>query len=157
MCGITGYISKKKNKEKILKDMLFQIVHRGPDDEGYYIDDIVALGHRRLSIIDLNTGKQPIFNEKKDKLITFNGEIYNYREIKKELQKKGHQFTTTTDTEVILHGYEEYGVDILKKLRGMFAFVIWDTKKKELFGARDYFGIKPLYYYHDKEFFMYGS
>ena len=131
MCGITGYISKSKTDEKVLKDMLQRIVHRGPDAEGIYIDKHAALGHRRLSIIDLSTGGQPIYNEKKDKLIMFNGEIYNYQEIKKDLVKKKHKFTTTTDTEVILHGYEEYGKDILKKLRGMFAFVIWDIKKQE--------------------------
>lgn len=157
MCGITGYISKSKTDEKVLKDMLQRIVHRGPDAEGIYIDKHAALGHRRLSIIDLSTGGQPIYNEKKDKLIMFNGEIYNYQEIKKDLVKKKHKFTTTTDTEVILHGYEEYGKDILKKLRGMFAFVIWDIKKQELFGARDHFGIKPLYYYHQNNVFMYGS
>lgn len=133
------------------------IIHRGPDSDGYYVDDNIALGFRRLSIIDLGTGSQPIFNEEKDKVIIFNGEIYNYQIIKEDLLAKGHKFTTKADTEVILHGYEEYGEKILNKLRGMFAFVIYDIKTKELFGARDFFGIKPFYYYIDDEVFMFGS
>ena len=133
------------------------IIHRGPDSDGYYVDDNIALGFRRLSIIDLGTGSQPIFNEEKDKVIIFNGEIYNYQIIKEDLLDKGHKFTTKTDTEVILHGYEEYGEKILNKLRGMFSFVIYDIKTKELFGARDFFGIKPFYYYIDDEVFMFGS
>ena len=133
------------------------IIHRGPDSDGYYVDDNIALGFRRLSIIDLGTGSQPIFNEEKDKVIIFNGEIYNYQIIKEDLLAKGHKFTTKADTEVILHGYEEYGEKILNKLRGMFAFVIYDIKTKELFGARDFFGIKPFYYYIDDDVFMFGS
>ena len=133
------------------------IIHRGPDSDGYYVDDNIALGFRRLSIIDLGTGSQPIFNEEKDKVIIFNGEIYNYQIIKEDLLDKGHKFTTKADTEVILHGYEEYGEKILNKLRGMFSFVIYDIKTKELFGARDFFGIKPFYYYIDDEVFMFGS
>lgn len=157
MCGIVGFSDKSKNKEKIIKDMADRIIHRGPDSDGYYVDSTVALGFRRLSIIDLNTGSQPIYNEKKDKVIIFNGEIYNYQIIKEDLLAKGHKFTTKADTEVILHGYEEYGEKILNKLRGMFAFVIYDIKTKELFGARDFFGIKPFYYYIDDEVFMFGS
>lgn len=133
------------------------IIHRGPDSDGYYVDDNIALGFRRLSIIDLGTGSQPIFNEEKDKVIIFNGEIYNYQIIKEDLLAKGHKFTTKADTEVILHGYEEYGEKILNKLRGMFSFVIYDIKTKELFGARDFFGIKPFYYYIDDDVFMFGS
>ena len=133
------------------------IIHRGPDSDGYYVDDNIALGFRRLSIIDLGTGSQPIFNEEKDKVIIFNGEIYNYQIIKEDLLAKGHKFTTKADTEVILHGYEEYGEKILNKLRGMFSFVIYDIKTKELFGARDFFGIKPFYYYIVDEVFMFGS
>lgn len=133
------------------------IIHRGPDSDGYYVDDNIALGFRRLSIIDLGTGSQPIFNEEKDKVIIFNGEIYNYQIIKEDLLDKGHKFTTKADTEVILHGYEEYGEKILNKLRGMFSFVIYDIKTKELFGARDFFGIKPFYYYIDDDVFMFGS
>lgn len=157
MCGIVGFIDKSKDKKKIIKDMADLIIHRGPDSDGYYIDDNIALGFRRLSIIDLGTGSQPIFNEEKDKVIIFNGEIYNYQIIKEDLLAKGHKFTTKADTEVILHGYEEYGEKILNKLRGMFAFVIYDIKTKELFGARDFFGIKPFYYYIDDDVFMFGS
>lgn len=157
MCGIVGFIDKSKDKKKIIKDMADLIIHRGPDSDGYYVDDNIALGFRRLSIIDLGTGSQPIFNEEKDKVIIFNGEIYNYQIIKEDLLDKGHKFTTKADTEVILHGYEEYGEKILNKLRGMFAFVIYDIKTKELFGARDFFGIKPFYYYIDDDVFMFGS
>lgn len=157
MCGIVGFIDKSKDKKKIIKDMADLIIHRGPDSDGYYVDDNIALGFRRLSIIDLGTGSQPIFNEEKDKVIIFNGEIYNYQIIKEDLLAKGHKFTTKTDTEVILHGYEEYGEKILNKLRGMFSFVIYDIKTKELFGARDFFGIKPFYYYIDDDVFMFGS
>ena len=157
MCGIVGFIDKSKDKKKIIKDMADLIIHRGPDSDGYYIDDNIALGFRRLSIIDLGTGSQPIFNEEKDKVIIFNGEIYNYQIIKEDLLAKGHKFTTKADTEVILHGYEEYGEKILNKLRGMFSFVIYDIKTKELFGARDFFGIKPFYYYIDDDVFMFGS
>ena len=157
MCGIVGFIDKSKDKKKIIKDMADLIIHRGPDSDGYYVDDNIALGFRRLSIIDLGTGSQPIFNEEKDKVIIFNGEIYNYQIIKEDLLAKGHKFTTKADTEVILHGYEEYGEKILNKLRGMFSFVIYDIKTKELFGARDFFGIKPFYYYIDDDVFMFGS
>ena len=157
MCGFVGFVSKDKNKKKIIKDMADIIVHRGPDSDGYYVNDRVALGFRRLSIIDLDGGTQPIFNENKDKVIVFNGEIYNYKEIKEELFKKGHKFSTETDTEVILHGYEEYKEDILNKLRGMFAFIIYDIKNDSLFGARDFYGIKPMYYYKNKDNFMFGS
>ena len=148
MCGFVGFIdkAKKENKDKIIKKMADTIKHRGPDSDGYYTDDNIALGFRRLSIIDLGNGDQPIFNKKKDKVILFNGEIYNYKEIQKELKNKGYKFKTNSDTEVILLGYEEYGEKILNKLRGMFAFVIYDINKKSLFGARDFFGIKPMYY-----------
>lgn len=157
MCGITGFISKEKNKKKIIKKMTDRIKHRGPDGEGYYIDDEIALGHRRLSIIDLEAGAQPIYNEDKNKVIVFNGEIYNYVELRDELKKKKHKFTTSCDTEVLIHGYEEWGVDLPKKLRGMFAFAIWDKQNKILFCARDNFGIKPLYYYQNNEDFLIAS
>lgn len=157
MCGIVGFIDKSKNKKKTIEKMADLIEHRGPDSSGYYTDDEVALGFRRLSIIDLSDGSQPIYNEEEDKLIFFNGEIYNYEELKKDLLEKEHKFKTNADTEVILHGYEEYGKDILNKLRGMFAFVIYDINKKELFGARDFFGIKPFYYYKDNNEFIFGS
>lgn len=160
MCGITGFINDSMGadeKRPILTKMMDAIKHRGPDSGGQAIDENSAIGMRRLSIIDVHEGKQPIYNEDKSKVITFNGEIYNFQEIRDALVAAGHKFTTHTDTEVILHGYEEYGTDILKKLRGMFAFVIYDYKTKELFGARDPFGIKPFYYSQMGDTFMYGS
>ncbi|MBV7390243.1 MULTISPECIES: asparagine synthase (glutamine-hydrolyzing) [Enterococcus] len=159
MCGIVGFVDRSAvtDKEKNIKAMMDTIVHRGPNSSGQFIDKGVALGFRRLSIIDLEGGTQPIYNEDKTKIITFNGEIYNYQSIREDLIKKGHIFTTHSDTEVLLHGYEEYGVDLLQIIRGMFAFVIWDTEKQELFGARDHFGIKPLYYTEMNGTFMYGS
>ena len=157
MCGIVGFVDKSKNKKKTIKDMADLIKHRGPDSDGYYVDDDVALGFRRLSIIDLEGGDQPIYNEDKTKLVFLNGEIYNYQELKEDLIKKGHKFSTNADTEVLLHGYEEYRESLLDKLRGMFAFIIYDIEKKELFGARDFYGIKPLYYYVTDDEFMYGS
>lgn len=159
MCGITGFVDKSstKEKEKIIDKMMDKIVHRGPDSSGKYIDKDIAMGFRRLSIIDLKTGDQPIYNEDKTMVITFNGEIYNFKELKKDLQEKGHIFKTNTDTEIIIHGYEEYNKEIVKKLRGMFAFVIWDIKNKKMFGARDHFGIKPFYYYKTDDVFIYGS
>ena len=154
MCGIVGFIGKNKESKKIIESMTNKLIHRGPDDFGYYVDEFCALGHRRLSIIDLNTGKQPITDGKYT--IVFNGEIYNYLELKEELKKK-YKFKTKTDTEVILKGYEEWGADVLKKLRGMFAIAIWDEQKKELFLARDQWGIKPLYYYRNNDTFMFAS
>ena len=156
MCGIAGYISDKKPTKKVIKAMTDRIIHRGPDGEGFYLDDKCALGHRRLAIIDLNTGNQPIYNKDKSIVIVFNGEIYNYLELKSDLEKK-YKFQTKTDTEVIVHGYEEWGIDVVKKLRGMFAFAIWDTNKEELFCARDQWGIKPFYYYKNNGTFMFGS
>ena len=156
MCGIAGYITDKKTSKKVLKAMTDRIAHRGPDAEGFYLDDICALGHRRLSIIDLTTGDQPMYNEDKSVVIVFNGEIYNFKELKKDLEKK-YKFRTSSDTEVLIHSYEEWGHELTKKLRGMFAFAIWDTKKKELFCARDGWGIKPFYYYQNNGTFMFGS
>lgn len=159
MCGIVGFCDAKAKKEKkrIIKDMADKIAHRGPDGEGYFVDDVVALGHRRLSIIDLNTGGQPIFNKEKTKAIIFNGEIYNYESLRDELQEKGYVFQTKTDTEVILHGYTEWHDELFAKLRGMFAFVIYDLETHELVGARDHFGIKPFYYYKDEDKFLFAS
>lgn len=157
MCGIVGYINKNKIDKEILKKMNDRIIHRGPDEEGYYIDEHIGLGHRRLSIIDLESGSQPIYNEDKTKVIIFNGEIYNFKELKKELLKEKHIFKTKTDTEVLIHGFEQWSYELPKKLRGMFAFAIWDINKKELFMARDQWGIKPLYYYQTKETFMFAS
>ena len=147
MCGFVGFCSKNVKDKNVIKEMNNQIIHRGPDSDGYYFDKDVNFGFRRLSIIDLHEGSQPILNEGGDIAIIFNGEIYNYQELREDLVAKGYKFKTHTDTEVILHGYEEYGEEgILAKLRGMFAFTIWDSKKEKLFGARDHFGIKPYYY-----------
>ena len=147
MCGFVGFCSKNVKDRNVIKEMNNQIIHRGPDSDGYYFDKDVNFGFRRLSIIDLHEGSQPILNESGDTAIIFNGEIYNYQELREDLVAKGYKFKTHTDTEVILHGYEAYGEEgILAKLRGMFAFTIWDSKKEKLFGARDHFGIKPYYY-----------
>ena len=147
MCGFVGFCSKDVKDKNVIKEMNNQIIHRGPDSDGYYFDKDVNFGFRRLSIIDLHEGSQPILNESGDTAIIFNGEIYNYQELREDLVAKGYKFKTHTDTEVILHGYEAYGEEgILAKLRGMFAFTIWDSKKEKLFGARDHFGIKPYYY-----------
>lgn len=159
MCGFAGYIHNYGtfDKEEVIHKMAGRIKHRGPDDAHYYIDDGIALGFRRLSIIDLEGGRQPILNEDGSLVLLFNGEIYNYQELREELIKAGHVFTTKTDSETILHGYEEYGKKILDRLRGMFAFIIWNKNTKELFGARDIFGIKPFYYYKKGKEFMFGS
>ncbi len=134
-----------------------KIIHRGPDSAGQHIDGKAYMGFRRLSIIDLDNGSQPMYNENKKIVITFNGEIYNHKELRKELKEKGHIFANNSDTEVLIHAYEEYGEDMLNKLRGMFAFVIWDSEKETLFGARDFFGIKPFYYAVVDGNLVYGS
>lgn len=159
MCGYVGYLSKDEYSKDVIKNMNDMIVHRGPDSEGYYINDGVYLGHRRLSIIDLSEGGiQPLSSMDESVLIIFNGEIYNYQEIKDDLLAKGYEFKNKTDTEVILVGYQEYGMEgILSKLRGMFSFIIWDKNKKKLFGARDHFGIKPFYYTKADGDFIFGS
>ena len=157
MCGITGFINKTENKKEIIKKMADKIKHRGPDGEGYYTDDLIALAHRRLAIIDLSSGNQPMYNEDKTLVIVFNGEIYNYLEIKKELKELGYKFKNKSDTEVIINGYEEWGEKVVNHLRGMFAFAIWDIKKQELFLARDKWGIKPLYYCTFNDTFMFAS
>ena len=161
MCGFAGYITKEglaKNYKDDLLEMMNAIVHRGPDDAGSHIDDMAGLGFRRLSIIGIENGKQPMYNEDGSIVVVFNGEIYNYKEIKEELINKGHLFKTQADTEVLVHGYEEYGPDVVQKLRGMYAFAIWNRKKKELFIARDIFGIKPLFYTETKDGdFVFGS
>ena len=159
MCGFAGYIHSDKeiNHKQVIIDMAERIKHRGPDDGDYYVDAGISLGFRRLSIIDLEGGRQPILNEDKSKILMFNGEIYNYQILREELLKEGHIFTTKTDSEVLLHGYEQWGKGLLQKLRGMFAFVIWDIKAQKLFGARDIFGIKPFYYYAKNGEFLFGS
>ncbi len=156
MCGIAGFIGKTDNPEDVIAKMSKRIAHRGPDGEGFYFFDDVALAHRRLSIIDLSGGNQPMYNEDESIVVIFNGEIYNYIELKNEL-KKHHKFKTKSDTEVLVHGYEAWGKDLPKHLRGMFAFAIFDKKKKELFLARDNFGIKPLYYAYMNNAFMFAS
>jgi len=159
MCGIVGFIDKSPEQVKmeIISKMMKRIHHRGPDSQGIYTDEQIALGFVRLSIIDLESGSQPIYNEDGNLVLTFNGEIYNFKELRSELESFGHVFTTDTDSETILHGYEQYGAEITKKLRGMFAFVIWDKEKGELFGARDHFGIKPFYYLNDGEQLLFSS
>ena len=156
MCGIVGLVTKKE-KENTIKLMNDRIKHRGPDGDGYFIDGDVALGHRRLSIIDLSSGDQPMFNEDGSVVTVFNGEIYNYQELKEELIALGHDFKTKSDTEVLVHGYEEWHTDLPKHLRGMFAFAIYDKNKNEVFLARDNFGIKPLYYAKMNDTFMFAS
>jgi asparagine synthase (glutamine-hydrolysing) len=160
MCGICGKLFFDRERvvdDLILREMMNVMRHRGPDDEGIYISGPVGLGHRRLSIIDLNTGKQPICNETGTVWIVFNGEIYNYLELRKHLSQKGHAFKTETDTEVIVHLYEEYGQRCVAKLRGMFAFAIWDGSAETLFLARDRVGIKPLYYVVKDDGIVFGS
>ena len=158
MCGIVGFTNSIDNASDVLGKMMDRIKHRGPDSDGKYVDDGVAMGFRRLSIIDLSdVGSQPIFNEDKSLVLTFNGEIYNFKELREKLVSAGHSFYTNTDSEVLIHGYEEWGENLLDKLRGMFAFVIYDKKTGELFGARDFFGIKPFYYAQMNGTFMWGS
>lgn len=150
MCGITGVRGKGNEHARIIRAMTDCIVHRGPDDDGYYVDESLALGMRRLSIIDLAGGKQPITSVDENFVIVFNGEIYNYQTLRDTLVAQGHQFKTHTDTEVILRLFELEGSAMLSKLRGMFVFAIFDKKKKTIFVARDFFGIKPLYYLLEK-------
>ena len=157
MCGFCGFTGQLVNSEEILTGMMNKIIHRGPDSDGKHIDENVALGFRRLSIIDLDHGSQPMYNENDDIVITFNGEIYNHQELREDLKAKGHIFKNNSDTEVLIHSYEEYGEKMLEKLRGMFAFVIWDSKNETLFGARDFFGIKPFYYAEIDGQLVFGS
>ncbi|MGE5350832.1 MAG: asparagine synthase (glutamine-hydrolyzing) [Acidobacteriota bacterium] len=162
MCGIFGVFNFKNHipvNQELLKQSTRLMSHRGPDGEGYFVDQDagLGLGHRRLSIIDLSTGDQPMTNEDESVWITFNGEIYNYQEIKDYLLKKGHQFRTRSDTEVLIHAYEEFGDEFLTKLNGIFAFAIWDSNRRRLLLARDHFGVKPLYYYADNEKLVFSS
>src|SRR3989338_726705 len=155
MCGICGF---NWDDKELVRRMADSIRHRGPDDDGYYTDKDISLGHRRLSIVDLSeNGRNPMPNEDKSIWIIFNGEIYNYQMLRPMLEKKGHRFHSNTDTEVIVHAYEEYGEKCLELLDGMFAFAIWDANKKQLFIARDRIGIKPLYYYWKNGKFLFGS
>lgn len=160
MCGIAGFWVKTK-RYKSLHTLLAKINatlrHRGPDEEGLFLDGPVGLANRRLSILDLEGGKQPLFNEDRSLVVVYNGEVYNYPELRKELEARGHSFTTHTDTEVLVHLYEEYGTDLVHRLRGMFAFAIYDRDKRELFLARDPFGIKPLVYADLPSGFVFAS
>ena len=146
MCGIAGFISPTRADAAALAPMLARIAHRGPDGQGTFVEGPAALGHCRLAIIDLQGGAQPLYSEDKNFVVVFNGEIYNYRELTAELTALGHTFATRTDTEVLLHGWEQWGRELLPRLRGMFAFALWDRRAQVLFCARDMFGIKPLYY-----------
>lgn len=158
MCGFTGFVGQTDNREQVLENMMNTIIHRGPDSSGSFVDEDAALGFRRLSIIDIGeSGDQPLYNEDKTMVLTFNGEIYNYPELREELIAAGHIFTTHTDSETLIHGYEQWGEALVERLRGMYAFVIWDKDKKKLFGARDMFGIKPFYYAQMNGCFLFGS
>ena len=158
MCGYVGFTNNKlENADAVLEAMMDKIVHRGPDSSGKFVSDDICMGFRRLSIIDLEAGHQPLYNEDNTLVLTFNGEIYNFKDIREKLVEAGHSFKTHSDSEVLIHGYEEYGEKLVPMLRGMFSFVIFDTKNKTLFGARDPFGIKPFYYGTFGNTFMYGS
>ena len=159
MCGICGIVNFESDPvdRLVIERMTNALVHRGPDDAGYFVEGQVGLGHRRLSIIDLSGGRQPIFNEDRSAAIVFNGEIYNYRDLAAVLTTAGHTFRTRSDTETILHAYEEYGDDCVQQLRGMFGFAIWDRAKRRLLLARDRLGVKPVYYYRDGRFLAFAS
>lgn len=157
MCGFVGFTNRINQAEDVLRSMMEKITHRGPDSDGVYVDSEIALGFRRLSIIDLSGGDQPIFNEDNTLVLLFNGEVYNYQELRETLLAQGHKFSTHSDSEVVLHAYEQYGSSFVNQLRGMFAFVIWDKQNQKLFGARDMFGIKPLYYSQMGDSFLFGS
>ena len=157
MCGFTGFTNFINDDGTVLGRMMDRIVHRGPDASGQFVDTDIALGFRRLSIIDLAEGGQPMFNEDKSLVLVFNGEIYNFKELRAELLEKGHIFANNSDSEVLLHGFEEWGEAMVPRLRGMFAFVIFDRRDRSLFAARDMFGIKPFYYTFMGESFIFGS
>ncbi|WP_175419872.1 asparagine synthetase B [Marinitoga sp. 1154] len=164
MCGINGFFQfgnkaklEKEQIKNVIKTMNDKIIHRGPDEEGIYVNNNIGLGMRRLSIIDLSEGSQPIYNEDKTLVIVFNGEIYNFLELRDLLISKGHIFKTHSDTEVIIHSYEEFGVDCVNYFDGMFSFAIYDIKNKKLFIARDRIGEKPLYYFKNDDFIIFGS
>ena len=159
MCGIAGFVTAAPipGVEKILQRMTDVIRYRGPDDSGFYHDSWAHLGHRRLSIIDVAGGHQPFTNEDGNVRLVYNGEIFNHAGLRPDLEKAGHRYTTRCDTETVLHAYEEYGPDCVKRFRGMFSFVIWDSRARTLFGARDRLGIKPFYYYWDGQLFAFAS
>ncbi len=157
MCGFVGFTNYIKDDGSVLESMMNTIVHRGPDSSGVYVDSNIALGFRRLSIIDIKGGNQPMFNEDKTLILVFNGEIYNFKQLREDLENCGHMFTSNADSEVVLHGFEQWGGDVVNRLRGMFAFVIYNKADNSLFGARDIFGIKPFYYNITENSFIFGS
>lgn len=157
MCGICGFTGQLENKADVIRNMTEVITHRGPDSDGFFTDDNISMGFRRLSIIDLSQGHQPIYNEDKTLVLTFNGEIYNYRQLRKELVAAGHKFYTDADSEVLVHGFEQWQEDMLPRLRGMFGFAIYNTKDNSIFIARDFFGIKPMHYTTIGNDFVYAS
>ena len=157
MCGIAGILGAGPGRSDVVKRMTDSIVHRGPDDSGFFHDDDISLGQRRLSIIDLVSGHQPITNQAGDVVLICNGEIYNSPHLRKTLQRKGYRFKTATDVETVLHLYEEYGERCVDHLQGMFAFVIWDQRQRKLVLARDHLGQKPLYYFNNNGVFCFAS
>ena len=159
MCGIFGIVNfdEKPVLKESLKIMSDKMTHRGPDDEGMLLDDNIGIGMRRLSIIDIEKGHQPISNEDNDIHIVLNGEIYNYKELRQDLIQQGHKFSTNSDVEVLVHLYEEYGYECIERLNGMFAFILYDQKNKKVWIARDRLGIKPLFYYHENNQLVVGS
>lgn len=158
MCGLAGFTGRLDNRKRIIEKMMDRIVHRGPDMAGEYLGEGITLGFRRLSIIDLSeAGRQPMVSDDGSAVIVFNGEIYNYREMRDELRYKGHVFHAESDTEVLLHAWLEYGQGLLDRVRGMFSFAIWDNHAKTLFAARDFFGIKPFYYTMIGRNILFGS
>src|SRR6266851_863545 len=159
MCGIAGFVTTAPaaSSEAVLRRMADRIRHRGPDDSGFYTDSEAFLAHRRLSIIDLSGGHQPMSNESRSVWITYNGEVFNHAALRPDLERAGHRYTTCSDTETIIHAYEEHGPDCVTLFRGMFAFAVWDTSKRTLFCARDRLGIKPFYYYWDGRLFAFAS
>ena len=159
MCGIAGFVTARPDNgsEAVLRRMADRIRHRGPDDSGCYIDNDAFLAHRRLSIIDLSGGHQPMSNESGSVWITYNGETFNHAALRPDLERAGHCFTTRSDTETVIHAYEEYGSGCVTEFRGMFAFALWDASKRTLFCARDRLGIKPFYYYLDGRLFAFAS
>ncbi len=156
ICGIVNFNATEPVDPHLVERMTSAQAHRGPDDYGYFIENNVGLGHRRLSIIDLSGGKQPMFNEDGSVVVVFNGEIYNFADLTGDLISRGHQFTTRSDTETIVHAYEEYGVECMKDFRGMFAFAIRDRRQKRLLVVRDRPGNQPVYYYTGKDFFNFA-
>ena len=157
MCGITGLVTLGRPSDAVLKSMTAALHHRGPDDSGFYCDSMAALGHRRLSIIDVAAGSQPMSNESREIWITYNGEIFNHTWLRRDLEQAGHQYKSHCDTETIIHAYEEYGSECVKRFRGMFAFGLWDREARTLFCARDPMGIKPFYYFWDGRLFAFAS